>query len=73
MAISIRLNNAEDELIRGYADMHGLSVSEFMRRSALEKIEDELDTKLFNEALEDFKKNPKTYTLDEAEKELELR
>lgn len=73
MAISIRLNKVEDELIRGYADMHGISVSEFMRQSALERIEDELDIKLFDEAVEDFKKNPKTYTLDEVEKELGLR
>lgn len=73
MAISIRLNKAEDELIRGYANMHGLSVSEFMRQSALERIEDELDMKLFEEALDDFKKNPKTYTLDEVEKELGFR
>nr|DAF98401.1 MAG TPA: putative antitoxin of YafQ-DinJ toxin-antitoxin motif, interferase, TOXIN-ANTITOXIN complex [Siphoviridae sp. ctnNB1] len=73
MAISIRLNKAEDELIRGYAEMHGLSVSEFMRKSALEKIEEELDLKLFEEAFEDFKKNPKTYTLDEVEKELGVR
>lgn len=70
MAVSIRLSKAEDSLIRGYADTHGLSVSEFMRRSALEKIEDELDMKLFEEALEDFSENPQTYTLDEVEKEL---
>ena len=52
-----------DELIRNYADMHGMTVSEFMRQSALEKIEDELDLELFREAKKDFKKNPKVYTL----------
>ena len=39
MTVSIRLNQAEDDLIRSYAAMHGMSVSEFMRQSALEKIE----------------------------------
>ena len=73
MAISIRLNPAEDELIRGYADLHGITVSELMRQAVLEKIEDELDLALFEEAIEDFKKNPKTYTLDEVEKELGFR
>lgn len=73
MTVSIRLNATEDELIRNYADMHGMTVSEFMRQSALEKIEDELDLELFREAKKDFKKNPKVYTLEEAEKELGLR
>lgn len=41
-----------------------------MRQSALEKVGDELDKKLFEEAFEDFRKNPKSYTLDEVEKEL---
>lgn len=44
-----------------------------MRQSAIEKIEDELDIELFKEAKEDFKRNPKIYTLEEAEKELGLR
>lgn len=39
----------------------------------LNKAEDELDMKLFEEAAADFKENPKTYTLDEVEKELGLR
>ena len=73
MTISIRLNPAEDELIRSYANMHGMTVSEFMRQRAIEKIEDDLDLELFKEAKENFKRNPKRYTLEEAEKELGLR
>lgn len=73
MTVSIRLNQAENELIRNYADMHGITVSELMRQSVLEKIEDELDLELFREAKEDFKENSKVYTLEEAEKELGLR
>ena len=73
MAISIRLNDTENELSRSYADVHGISVSELMRQAVLEKIDDEIDLQLYKEAKEDFKKNPKTYTLDEAERELGLR
>lgn len=73
MAVSIRLNSKENELIRAYAEMHGISVSELMRRAVLEKIEDEMDLKLFEESYADFEKNPKTYTLDEVEKELGLK
>lgn len=72
MAISIRLNPAEDELIRNYADFHGISVSELMRQAVLEKIDDEIDMKLYAEAIEEYKKDPKTYTLEEVERELGL-
>ena len=72
MAISIRLNPAEDELIRNYANLHGISVSELMRQAVLEKIEDEIDMRLYAEAMEEYKKNPKTYTLEEVERELGL-
>lgn len=58
---------------RSYAALKNISVSELVRQAVMEKIEDEIDLKLFDEAKEDFKKNPRTYTLDEVEKELGLR
>lgn len=73
MTISVRLNDADTELIKSYAELNNISVSELVRQAVMEKIEDEIDLKLFDEAMDDFKKNPKTYTLDEAEKELGLR
>lgn len=73
MTISVRLSEADTELIKSYAELNNISVSELVRQSVMEKIEDEIDLKLFDEAMDDFKKNPKTYTLDEAEKELGLR
>lgn len=73
MTISVRLNDADTELIKSYAALNNISVSELVRQAVMEKIEDEIDLKLFAEAMEDFKKNPRTYTLDEAEKELGLR
>lgn len=38
--------------------------------SGIERIEDELDLKAYEEAIAKFKKNPETYTLDEVEREL---
>lgn len=73
MTISVRLNDADTELIKSYAALNNISVSELVRQAVMEKIEDEIDLQLFAEAKEDFKKNPRTYTLDEAEKELGLR
>ena len=71
--ISLRLNDKDNMLFKRYAEMHGISVSELVRQSVLEKIEDEYDLKAYEEAMEDFKKNPITYTLDEVEKELGLK
>lgn len=70
MTISVRMTDAETELIKSYAQMHGKTVSDFIRQAAIERIEDELDLKAYEEALAEFKKNPKTYTLDEIEREL---
>ena len=41
--ISIRLSEKEDLLVRNYAKMHCLSVSDLIRASVIEKIEDEID------------------------------
>ena len=52
--------------------MNNISLSDLIRNAVLEKIEDEYDLKAYYEAIEEYKKNSKTYTLDEVEKELEL-
>ena len=72
MTISLRLSNEESNLFKRYAEMNGISVSELVRRSVMEKIEDEYDLKLYEKALAEYEKNPVTYTLDEIERELGL-
>lgn len=72
MTISVRLSDKDTELIKAYADMNNISLSDLIRKAVLEKIEDEYDLKAYYEAMEEYKKNPTTYTLDEVEKELEL-
>lgn len=52
--------------------MNGISVSELLRRSVLEHIEEEYDLLAYQEAIEEYRENPITYTLDEVEKELGL-
>ena len=72
MTISLRLNTADSELVKAYAEMYGISVSELLRRSVMERIEDEFDLKAYEEAMAEYKKNPVTYTLDEVIEELDL-
>ena len=73
MAISLRLSNEESILVKSYAALHGLSVSDLFRQAVMEKIEDEYDLNAFEKAMASFKQDGTTYTLDEVEKELGLK
>ena len=72
MTVSVRLNKNDEKLIRAYAEMNNISLSDLIRNAVIEKIEDEYDLKCYYEALEEYKKNPKTYTMKEIKKELKL-
>lgn len=52
MAISIRLSEQDSQLIKDYADLKGFSVSELVRRSVIERIEDEIDLGMYYKAKE---------------------
>lgn len=72
MTISLRLNDEESALFKKYAEMNGLTISELVRQSVLERIEDEYDLQAYEKAVADYKANPVTFTLDEVEEELGL-
>ena len=73
MVFSVRFTEEERKLIEQYASLHGTTVSEVIRRATLEMIEDEMDLELAVKALEEYEKDPTTYTQDEVEKMLGLR
>ena len=68
--IALRVKAEEEEVIRAYAEVHGMTVSEFLRKSALEKIEDEFDLKIYHKSMEEYRENPVTYTHEEVGKML---
>lgn len=72
MTISVRLNKEESLLFKNYAKLNGITISELIRKAVIERIEDEYDLMLYNEAMEEFKNNPITYSLEEVERELGL-
>ena len=72
MTVSVRLNKDDEKLIKAYADINNISLSDLIRNAVIEKIEDEYDLKCYYEALEEYKKNPKTYSHEEVKKMLEL-
>lgn len=73
MTISLRLSEEDSLLIKKYAEINSLSVSELIRQSVMEKIESEYDLEMFSKALAEYKENPVTYSLDEVERELGLK
>ena len=72
MTISVRLSDKETELIKAYAEMNNISLSELVRKAVLGKIEDEYDLECYKKAIKEYNKNPKTYSIDEVKKELGL-
>ncbi len=73
MTISLRLNDEDTILIKKYAELNRLSVSELIRQTVIERIESEYDLEMFDKAMEEYKKNPVAYSLDEVEKELGIQ
>ncbi len=65
--ISLRIEDKEALLIKKYAQLKKISVSELLRNSTIEKIEDEFDLDLFDKA---FAEMTTTYSLSEVKKEL---
>ena len=72
MTVSVRLNEEDGKLIKAYAEMNNISLSELIRKSILEKIEDEYDLECYEKAMKEYNKNPKTYTKKKKKKELGL-
>lgn len=70
MVISVRLKAEEEALIRSFAKMHGISVSELIRKSVMARIEEEYDLKILRKALEEHEKDPVTYSHEEVRKML---
>lgn len=56
--MTIRMDGSEKALISNYAAAFGMPASEFMRKAALEHIEDELDLKAWEEAKAEFESDP---------------
>ena len=73
MTISLRLNDSDSALIKKYAEINGISISDLVRQSVMERIENELDLSAYEKAMAEYRTDPTTYTLDEVEKELGLR
>ncbi len=73
MTISLRLSDEDTLLIKKYAELNRISVSDLIRQTVMERIETEYDLEMFDKAIAEYKNNPVTYSLDEIERELRLQ
>lgn len=71
MSFLIRLNE-EEKLFKSYASFHGCSYGEALKSALLEKIEDEYDIALAEQAHYEYLKDPKTISHEDLMKELGL-
>lgn len=72
MSFSIRLTDEEKGLAESYAKLHSMSMGEAFKKALFEKIEDEYDVSLADEAVWEYAANPRTYSHEEVKGMLEL-
>ena len=51
MTISLRLSEEDAKLIKDYAKINNISVSDLIRQAVIEKIEDEIDLTAYNKVV----------------------
>ena len=62
MSFSIRLSEEERKLAESYAKIHSVTLSEAFKKALFEKIEDEYDIAVANEAYNDYLKSGRKST-----------
>lgn len=73
MAFSIRLTNEERALAESYAKMHSFTLAEAFKRALFEKIEDEYDVTVGEEAYNEYlAEGTKSRPIDELWKDCDL-
>ena len=71
MAFSIRMNEEEKALKESYAKLHEMSLGEAFKKALFERIEEEYDISLANEAYQEYKNTGcKSRPIEELWKEL---
>ncbi len=73
MAFSIRLSDEERKLAESYSKLHSLSLGEAFKQALFEKIEDEYDIVVANDAYEEYvQSGKKSRPIEELWEELEI-
>ncbi|HBK27739.1 MAG TPA: antitoxin [Dialister sp.] len=59
MSFSIRMSPEERNLAESYAKIHSISLSDAFKQALFERIEDEYDTSVYDQAYEEYLKSGK--------------
>ena len=71
--ISVRLDDIQEKLLVKFAESEGMSVSDFIRETVFEKIENEMDLIILQERSKNAKENNyKGYSLEQVMNEFDL-
>ena len=70
--VTLTFNDGAIELMKGFAAKKGISLSEYIKQAALDRLEDDEDIRDADAAYAEYLKNPVTYSLEEIESELGL-
>ena len=73
MSFSLRLTDEERSLADSYARLHSLSLAEAFKTALFERIEDEYDIAVYNDAYDEFvKSGKKSRPIEELWKDLDI-
>ena len=73
MAFSIRLTEQEKNIANSYARLHSISLGEAFKQALFEKIEDEYDIAVYEEAYKEYQnRGKKSRPINELWQELDL-
>lgn len=70
MALSVRMSQEEEKLIKEFAATYNVSVSSLIRTAVLEKIEDEIDIDLYDRAMAEHLNKDESISFEEMVSEL---
>ena len=65
MTLTVKLSEIESKIFTDSVNLTRKKISDIIRDSIFEKIENEFDLQSYYEGMQEFKKNPKTKTLKE--------
>ena len=71
--INVRVNEVDKRLLESYAKSNNKTISDVIRESIDDIIENEIHLKLYEDGMKELEKDSKTYTHEEVLKELGIK
>lgn len=65
---TVRMSDRDKALMESYAEFYGITLSEFIRQSVLERLEDEFDIRSADEAYSEYLEDPETVPFEDVKR-----